>query len=183
MSVHTDRSGVPGPVFLSGETIDLHTIEEEDLEFLHRHVNDERVWRLIGRPRPVTRAGEREFYEEVIVGGDGVHLLVCDDDDPVGIVSLHDPDHSAEVGYWIAPEFHEQGYGSAAVSRLVTYGFDQLGLHRIEAQLWDANDASRALLESLGFTHEGTFRESGVVDGEYHDTLWYGLLADEWREE
>ncbi|MFB6193774.1 MAG: GNAT family N-acetyltransferase, partial [Halobaculum sp.] len=159
----------------------LHTVEEEDLDFLQRGVNDRRVWRPIGRPRPVTGPEEREFFEEVIVGGDGVHLLVCVEGERVGIVSLTDPDRSAEVGYWIAPESHEQGYGSAAVGRLVEYGFDQLGLHRVEARVFDFNEASQALLRSLGFTHEGTFRETGIVDGDYRDTLWFGLLEDEWR--
>ena len=174
---------MPGPVFVAGETLNLRTIEEEDLPFLQQAVNDARVWRAIGWPHPVNAAQEETFFEEQVCDREIVNLLVTVSEEPVGIVSLQAFDHElarAELGYWIAPEFHDQGYGSEATALLVTYGFDQRALNRIEARVFEFNKGSQALLESLGFTHEGTLRERQFADGERQDVLWYGLLAREW---
>ena len=172
---------MPGPVFIPGDAVDLHTIEEEDLDFLQRNVNDPQVWRLIDRADPVNAQQEREFFEEVVAGDGGVHLLVCADGEPVGTVGLTDVRGGAELGYWVAPEHHRQGYATAAAELLVGYGFDQRGLHRIEARVFEFNDASQTVLERVGFTHEGTSREAVFVDGAYRDTHWYGILEEEWR--
>jgi RimJ/RimL family protein N-acetyltransferase len=175
---------MPGPVFVPGDRVDLHTVEETDLDFLQRYVNHPGVWRFLGRPDPVNREQERDFFETVVCEGEGVHLLVCAGDERVGMVGLNDPDHRAgraELGYWIAPDHQEQGYGTEAARLLVGHGFDQLGLHRIEARAFAFNEASRRLLERLGFTEEGVHRDATFVDGTHRDTHWYGLLEGEWR--
>lgn len=175
---------MPETVFLSGDRVDLRPIEEDDLEFLRREINDPRVWRAIGRSRPVNGRQEREFFEEVVCGDETVNLLIVADGTPVGTIGFNSIDREArraEIGYWVAPDHHRQGYGSDAAERLVAYGFDQLGLHKIEARVFEFNDPSRRLLESVGFTREGVHRDEVFVDGSFRDTYWYGLLADEWR--
>ncbi len=175
---------MPGPVFLEGDRVTLRPIEEEDLEFLQAQVNDPRIWRRIGRSRPLNCEQERDFFENDVCSDDTVVLLIVADATPVGVVGLHSFDweaDSAELGYWVAPEHHEQGYGTDAAARLVAYGFDQLGLHRIAARVFERNEPSQRLLESLGFIREGTHRDVEFIDGAYRDAYWYGLLEDEWR--
>lgn len=170
--------------FLSGDRVDLRPIEEDDLEFLRSAVNDPRVWRPIGRSRPVNREQEREFFENVVCGDDTVNLLIVADSAPVGTIAFNDIDRGAdraEIGYWIAPDHHRQGYATDATERFVTYGFDQLGLHKITARAFEFNEASQRLLESVGFTQEGVHRDEVFVDGAYRDVYWYGLLEGEWR--
>lgn len=175
---------MPGPVFLDGDSIALRTIEEEDLDFLQRGVNDRSVWRAIGRVDPVNRSQEQGFYENVVCESEAVNLLVTADETPVGIVSLTPKEtetHSAELGYWTASEHRRQGYTSEAVSLVTDYGFRDRGLHRVSARVFEFNDGSRELLESLGFTHESVHRESVFVDGAYQDTHWYSVLEHEWE--
>ncbi|QSX01062.1 GNAT family N-acetyltransferase [Haloterrigena alkaliphila] len=177
---------MPDAVFLSGDRVDLRPIEEDDLEFLQREINDPRVWRAIGGSRPINRAQEREFFENVVCDDDSVNLLIVADSTPVGTIGFNSIEwepQRAEIGYWIAPEHHRHGYGTDATERVVRYGFDQLGLHKIEARVFEFNAASRRLLESVGFTEEGVHRDEVFIDGEYQDTYWYGLLEDEWRSQ
>ncbi len=177
---------MPGPVFLDGDEIALTTIEEEDLAFLQTHINDPSVWRAIGSSDPVNGPQEQEFFEDVVCDGDGVHLLVTVDGAPAGTVGLSpNPDEAdaMELGYWIAEEFRQQGHGREAAGLLTTYGFRQRGLHRIAARVFAFNDASQALLESLGYVHEGTNREAAFVDGQYWDVYWYSVLESEWDED
>lgn len=176
---------MPGPVFLEGKQVALRTIEEEDLEYLQEQVNDPQVWRAIGRDYPVNADQEQSFYEDIVCSDDEVSLLIADGEGPVGTIGLQDvgsPSDTSEIGYWVDPEYHRMGYGSDATARLVEYGFQQLGLHRIEARVFEFNDASKALLESVGFREEGIHRDAEFIDGEYQDIHWYGLLESEWRD-
>ncbi|MFC7154052.1 GNAT family N-acetyltransferase [Halomarina halobia] len=181
---------MPGPVFLEGESVTLRPIEEADVEFLQRCMNDPRVWRYALDVNPTNRVQIREFFEDVLSGDDGVHCLACDGEEPLGVVSLtgsrYGPDETsrsraAELAYWFAPERHGQGYGSDAAATMVRYAFEDRNLRRVSARLGSFNDASAGLLESLGFEHEGTLRRAAWFRGEYHDVLWYGLLREEWQ--
>ncbi|USZ68390.1 GNAT family N-acetyltransferase [Halorussus salilacus] len=180
---------MPGPVFLEGETVSLRPVEREDIEFLHRVMNDRRVWRPALDIDPMNAEQGEEFFETVITNGDGVHCLACDGEEPLGVVTLafsqYGPDEtsrarSAELAYWFAPEHHGRGYGSDAAARMVRYAFEDRNLRRLSARLGSFNDASRGLLESLGFEREGRLREAAWYRGEYHDMLVYGLLRKDW---
>jgi RimJ/RimL family protein N-acetyltransferase len=173
---------MPGPAFLRGDSVDLHTVEEDDLPFLHRLVNDPRVWRSLFNADPQTMADEQAFYENVVTADGEVHLLICADGDPVGIIGLNGIDPSwgiAEVGYYVDPDAHGQGYATAAVGLLTDYAFDQRRLEKLKADALATNEASQRVLEKNGFVEEGRFREHGYVDGERVDVVRYGLLASD----
>ncbi|WP_226040193.1 GNAT family protein [Natrinema sp. DC36] len=175
---------MPEPAFLEADRVTLRPIEEADLEFLRAQVNDPRVWRAIGRSRPINGEQERDFFENVVCSDDTVDLLIVADSTPVGTIGLFEFDweaRSAEIGYWVGPDHHGRGYGTEAAERIVQYAFDQLGLHRITAHVFEFNEPSQRLLESLEFTREGVHRDAEFVDGEHQDVYWYGLLEDEWR--
>ncbi len=87
----------------------------------------------------------------------------------------------AEIGYVIAREHWGKGYTSEAMRPLIDHAFNALGFHRLEAKLDPRNLASAKVLTKLGFTHEGTRRESWLDHNGRSDTASYGLLQSEWR--
>ena len=68
-----------------------------------------------------------------------------------------------------------------ALRALLDMAFDELQLHRIEADTDPRNDRSMRLLERLGFVKEGHFRERWIVGGEVSDAAMFGLLHRDWR--
>lgn len=171
---------MPGPTFLDGDRIDLRTLERDDLELLQRSRNDPAIREWLTFTTPSTKDDVEEFYENVIVDGDDVNLLVCVDDEPVGAVVLFDVSrHAAELAAWLLPEYQGEGYGREATELLVGHGFEGLGLHRIRAKALRDNDPSRATLESLGFSEVGVARDAVFQRGCYRDMVRYDLLADE----
>ncbi|WP_276271849.1 GNAT family N-acetyltransferase [Haloarcula litorea] len=186
---------MPGPPFLETDRTALRTPEREDLDWIQQVVSDDRVWGWGTYPQPMTGEQMETFYEETLADGDSVHLLVCVDPnggddtsvttrtDPVGLVAMTDHDAEqglAELAYWFEPDAWGNGYATEAARRLVEYGFDQRALRKWKARVASANDDSVAVLERLGFTREGTHRSEWFLDGEYRDTLWFGLLREEW---
>jgi RimJ/RimL family protein N-acetyltransferase len=68
-----------------------------------------------------------------------------------------------------------------AVTTLIRFAFDALGLHRLEADVDPRNERSLRLLARQGFRVEGHLRETYFVGGEVQDSVILGLLRREWR--
>ena len=102
----------------------------------------------------------------------------------VGSVSLftYDRHNKADLGYWIAKEHWGKGYGTEATEAMVTYAFDTMKLHKLEANHLLRNPSSGKVLEKLGFIYEGLHRDAYLKDGKYEDLVFYGLLRSEYMK-
>lgn len=85
------------------------------------------------------------------------------------------------IGYVFNPEHSGRGYATEASRALLRLGFEELGLHRVQAELDGRNTASAKLLERLGMRREGHLRENEFLDGTWTDEVVYAMLAREWQ--
>ncbi|MFL5694803.1 MAG: GNAT family N-acetyltransferase [Ktedonobacteraceae bacterium] len=102
----------------------------------------------------------------------------------IGSCSLHHFDsgfHRVETGYELNRALWGKGIMTEAMSAILTYGFTELGLHRIEAIIDIANERSKDLLLKLGFTYEGNLRQRYSFRDRFEDEHYFGLLRDEWH--
>ncbi|MFM0645220.1 GNAT family protein [Paraburkholderia bryophila] len=107
-----------------------------------------------------------------------------EDEALIGICTLFDWNkecRSAEVGYGLVSDAWGRGYMHEALVALLNYGFSELDLNRVEADIDPRNINSARSLERIGFTKEGHLRESCVVNGVLTDSALYGLLRREWK--
>jgi len=103
----------------------------------------------------------------------------------IGSCSFHHFDsgfHCVETGYELNRAFWGQGITAEAVSAILTYGFTELGLHRVEAIIDIVNERSKGLLLKLGFTYEGNLRQRYFFHNSFEDEHYFGLLKNEWLE-
>jgi RimJ/RimL family protein N-acetyltransferase len=157
-------------------------MEDEDVEFCQRLINDPRVRTRLFQSGPTNSHQEQEFIEAATE--DGANVLVCVDGDPVGIVGYNDVNDvwgTAEIGYMIDPAEWGNGYATDALRTLTADAFDQRRLHKLHAHVYATNPASQRVLEKVGYVEEGVHRKEAFVDGEYVDVHRYGLLADEFE--
>ncbi|WP_189045195.1 GNAT family N-acetyltransferase [Micromonospora sonchi] len=115
-------------------------------------------------------------------GGSHIALAVVDPAAPEtlsGSVSLHRiQDGDASIGYWTSPTARGRGLASAAVARLTTWAFAELGLYRIELCHAVPNSASCRVAERAGYLAEGTLRQSyRYGDGRRYDEHLHARLA------
>lgn len=104
-------------------------------------------------------------------------------DQMIGTCALYDinPTHArAALGYALMPEHWGKGLATEAASLAMSYGFLELGLHRIEADTEPNNLRSNKVLERLGFQREGLLRERFMHPAGIQDSLIFGLLKPEW---
>ena len=124
-------------------------------------------------------------YESDVETGHGYPFFVyrMDDNVLIGACNLNNVRRgvlqSADLGYWIGQPFIRKGYARAAVKRVLGFAFGPLNLHRIEAATRPENEASRALLLSVGFTPEGFARSYLKINGRWHDHLKFAVVKDD----
>jgi ribosomal-protein-alanine N-acetyltransferase len=186
----TDASGksrlsanerLDGSVFLKGDRVFLKTIEKADLNYLRDNTNSPVIRRAMVSDGPTDTEQLRAKLDEDA----DYQFVIAIPGTRVGYISLHDIDSANVAGvlsYWVSPDHQEHGYMTEGIELLVNYAFQQLRLHKVRADIREFNEASRRVLEKIGFTHEGVLRESRFVDGEYWDRHRYGLLDYEWMK-
>ena len=87
----------------------------------------------------------------------------------------------AALGWVLDPAHTGNGYATEAVRALLDYCFASLGLRRVVANCFLANDTSWRLMERVGMRREGhAIAESLHRSGQWLDTVTYAVLADEW---
>lgn len=86
---------------------------------------------------------------------------------------------SAKMGYWIGQKFARNGFARTSVEAVARFGFETLGLHRIEAAVQPDNEASIIVLESQNFKLEGTARGYLKINRHWRDHLVYAKLSSD----
>ncbi|WP_028568862.1 GNAT family N-acetyltransferase [Salinispora tropica] len=81
-----------------------------------------------------------------------------------------------EFGYVLARSAWGQGYATEAAATVLTYAFEQAGLHRVAATCDPANVASRRVLEKIGMKYEGHLHDYLHIRGEMHDRLLFAAV-------
>jgi len=87
-----------------------------------------------------------------------------------------------DQGLWachLGPELGGQGYGQEGLDLLLRYGFDELGLHRVQTYVGSYNTGAARFLERNGFLIEVRRRQAVARDGQRWDILLYALLRAE----
>ncbi|MBD1869082.1 GNAT family N-acetyltransferase [Leptolyngbya sp. FACHB-671] len=86
----------------------------------------------------------------------------------------------AEIGYELAKIHWQKGIMTEALRAMINFGFQEMGLNRIEARVMLENIASIRLLEKLGFEEEGILREHGYWKGSFHNLKLFSILKKSW---
>ncbi|AMO33807.1 GNAT family N-acetyltransferase [Lysinibacillus sphaericus] len=99
----------------------------------------------------------------------------------IGDLSVWDTDmkDTVEIGYSFSPEASGKGYATEAVSSLVKKLFDEINVHRIQANLDARNEASQKLCERIGMRKEAHFIQDFWNKGEWTDSITYGMLLSD----
>ena len=170
--------------------IRLATVDDAEPTWAFRRLDEVSEW--ITR-RPATF----EEYAEAFLEPDALSktLITEHEGEIVGdlMVSVGDPwsqrevseravGVQAELGWVISPAYAGRGLGTEAARALLRVCFEGLGLRRVTAECFAANEASWRIMESIGMRREAhTIRDSLHRSGEWLDGYAYAVLAEEWN--
>lgn len=168
----------------------LRGIRQSDAEAIFATFSDEQTMEFYGRLPHASLEESRALIDSIterlaqrlairwgitLRGGDDEVIGSC------GLFLFDEEYRRATTGYELRRAYWRQGIMSEALRGMLTFGFTEMGLHRIEAVVDDVNERSKGLLRKLGFTFEGTLRQRFWFRERYLDEHYFGLLRDEWR--
>lgn len=98
-----------------------------------------------------------------------------------GFTAFHPANDCAEVGYVLNPEYWGKGIATEALTRVLQFAFEELGVNRVEARFMEDNVRSRRVMEKVGMRFEGVMREAMLVKGGYVSVGICSILRSEWQ--
>lgn len=173
---------------LSTERLFLRKLTPEVFTYLFENCSDAEIIKQLGLNNEAELLKEKKKWQGGYVTYDrtiAAFLLVLkENNETIGRCGYHNwyTDHyKAELGYALSKEEHKRkGYMTEAVAKILDYGFNRMGLNRIEACVGPDNFASLSLVKKYGFTQEGYLRKHYVRDGDVQDSIVFSLLKEEY---
>jgi ribosomal-protein-alanine N-acetyltransferase len=159
---------------MSESEVYLRRVEKRDrAEFLELMLAS----RALHQPWITPPLTERAFahYHARTRRDDHEGLLVCtrDDDRITGVINVNNVVRgsflSASLGYYVGTPFLGQGFMRSGLLQVVDFAFNDLGLHRLEANIQPANLRSLKLVADCGFTREGSSAQFLFIEGRWRD--------------
>ena len=169
---------------LKTERLVLRRILMEDAQALFEMRSDERVMQFLDRPRAKSIADAENLIRLIdhdiennigITWGvslTGTSRLIG----TMGFWNITKAHFRAEIGYLLHPDFQGKGLMMEAAKKTIDFGFREMGLHSIEANINPNNLRSAKMLENCGCVKEAHFRENYYYDGKFLDSVIYSLI-------
>jgi len=168
----------------AGNRVVLRELRSSDRdEFLERVRASRRFHRPWAHP-PDTPEGFDALLRRAEAPSERVHLIRrAEDDAMVGVGNLSQISlgnlRSAYIGYFGFRPYDGLGYMTEGVGLVLRVAFEDIGLHRVEANVQPENERSIALLKRLGFRREGYSPRYLKIGGRWRDHVRYAMLVEE----
>lgn len=173
------------PRRLRAEHVELTAICDADLQCLFEWINDREEVLLNASYSPVHERDHLAWFESVRRRPDLVIFAIrlLEDGALIGSCQLRNVDRrhgSADLQIRIgARDARGKGYGTEAVRLLLLHAFRDLGLERVQLQVFAGNERAIRAYQKAGFCQEGRLRSAAYIDGERCDIIVLGILRDE----
>jgi RimJ/RimL family protein N-acetyltransferase len=176
---------------IRGKRVRLRAIEPSDLEQLLLWRNRPDFRRYFREYRELSIAHQQKWYVDKVVNDPSTRMfsIVRDDTGELmgacGLCYIDWVNRNADFSIYIGYDhlYIDDVYAVDAGIQLLKYGFEELALHRIWAEIYDFDEAKKKFFSRLAFTLDGRHRETHWAEGAWHDSLFYGLLNEDFSQE
>ena len=175
----------PFPTLHTQRLILRRMVIEDTPEILFLRSN-ENVMKYIDKKRAATIEDAEEWLrmiDDALELNNGITWAISLKESPrvmlgsIGYWRIIKEHYRAEIGYMLNHEYWRKGIMKEALLRVIDFGFDELKLHSIEANINTGNVASSRILLNTGFVQEAYFKEDFFFEGTFRDTIIYSKLS------
>jgi ribosomal-protein-alanine N-acetyltransferase len=126
---------------------------------------------------------QMEWFQKLLETQTGIWWAICFTGQKeligaCGFNSIKKEHKKAEMGFWLFPDHWKKGIMTEVIPAIISYAFNNLNLHRIEALAETENTGSKKLLEKLGFKLEGTMQDCEFKRNRYISLDFYALIGN-----
>jgi RimJ/RimL family protein N-acetyltransferase len=172
---------------LKGEHVGLRAIETSDLPQLLEWRNRPDYRRYFRETRELSASHQDRWFQDIVMDSPSIRMFAIErlSDGRMlgacGLCYINWTNRNSDLSIYIGADdlYIDDLYAPDAARTLIQYGFNELGLHRIWAEIYAIDAPKQKLLSGLGFTLDGRHRENHWTEGGWVDSLFYGLLQGE----
>lgn len=162
----------------------LRAIEQSDLPQLMKWRNKPEFRRYFREYRELNYDNQATWFENVVMKDSRTLMFAIVDLvkerllGACGLCYIDWVNRNADFSIYIGADdlYIDDQYAVDAAKLLIKYGFDELGLHRLWAEIYDFDEAKKRLFDQLNFKLDGKHRQTHWAEGKWHDSWFYSLL-------
>jgi RimJ/RimL family protein N-acetyltransferase len=170
---------------LKGKLVDLRAIERADLATLLAFRNKPEFRRFFREYRELSSSDQERWFETVVLKDPSTRMFSIVESTTgrllgaCGLCYINWVDRNADLSIYIGADdlYIDDKFAPDAAKVLMDYGFKELGLHRIWAEIYSIDEKKERFFNNLGFALDGRHRETHWTEGDWVDSLFYALLA------
>jgi RimJ/RimL family protein N-acetyltransferase len=174
---------------LEGLHTGLRAIERSDLATLLAWRNKPELRRYFREYRELSDADQERWYDNIILRDPSVRMFSIVERangrllGACGLCYINWVDRSADLSIYLGADdlYIDEKFAPDAARRLIRYGFEELGLHRVWAEIYSIDEKKQKFFADLGFSLDGRHRQTHWTEGQWVDSLFYGLLVTDPR--
>jgi RimJ/RimL family protein N-acetyltransferase len=166
---------------INGKQIGLRAIEKHDLSQLLAWRNKPALRRFFREHAELNSENQMTWFQGVVCNSAHVKMfaIVASDTGELigacGLCAIDWVNRHADFSIYIGKDdlYIDDVYATDAGAVLLQYGFEELNLHRIWAEIYDIDEQKKNLLDKLNFVFEGRHSQTYWHQGKWHDSLYY----------
>lgn len=180
------------PVTLEGKRVRLIPMTVDHVEPLLKAAGFPEIWEHTTTQPMETRADISAYVESALADRAAGHTLPFVTADPITgevigstrYADINITDRNLAIGWtWLRPDRQRTGVNGEAKALMLQHAFDTWGALRVEIRTDVRNTRSRAAIERIGGTYEGTLRQNLIVGvGRVRSTAYYSIIDTDWRD-
>lgn len=169
---------------LMGEKVDLVATERGYVPYYTKWINDPEVTQWLKADPPLSLEMEHDWVDNVRKSDRFTFTILTKDGMPIGNMGLEEISwkyRRATIGIMIGEKDQwGKGYGSDAITTLLRYCFEELGMRRVDLFTDSDNHRAQAAYRKCGFQVEGIMRQYRSKNGRVVDDVLMSMISTEW---
>lgn len=170
---------------LTGKYVGLRAIEIGDLPDLLQWRNRPQLRRYFREYRELNCSQQQAWFESKVNNDPATRMFAIVDLTShrllgaCGLCYIDCVNRSADFSIYIGADelYIDEKFAPDAALVMIRYAWDELGLHRLWSEIYAFDEAKKRFFEQLGFSLDGRHRQTHWAEGDWHDSLFYGLLS------
>ena len=171
---------------INGIFVYLRPIKDEDMESIYKSCKDEEFLYMTGTRKSFTLDEIIKSYKQFSKDPTRYDFAICllDNNEIIGDLAILDIDQdNNNAGFRISLHSRDtlnKGYGTEATQLAQKFTFEELGLNRLELEVFSHNIRGIKAYEKAGFKKEGTLRQRLYMNSKYSDEVLMGMLKEDY---